>query len=194
MNVRFPPLIHTHTHSGACAWTLIPHLVALFGKIIDTLGQWLSTWESQPLWGSTDPLTGVHIRYPSHQIFILQSITGAKLQLRSNNKTKSKVTTTRGTILKGHSFRRVRSHGCRRRNFAAENCVTGSIHWARWSVWDRLSLCSVDWPGTYRDPLRVGGVQYHTRLALRASALVPLPVSSLLFFTVIDYILSRTLS
>ena len=65
------------------------------------------------LWSSGSQ--GSDIRYPVYQIFTLQLITVAKLQLWGGNKNNlmDGVTITREAVLKGHGIRKAENH-CRR--------------------------------------------------------------------------------
>ena len=70
----------------------------------------LSTCGSWPLWGYISDI--LHIRCPAYQIFTLWLITIAKLQLWSNRIILYLgVTTTCGTILEGHSIRKLETTG-----------------------------------------------------------------------------------
>lgn len=60
-------------------------------------------------------LWGLHIRYPVDQVFTLQSITVAKLQLGSSSEViiwlgGAGFTTTKGSVLKGGSSRKAENH------------------------------------------------------------------------------------
>ena len=85
------------------------------GDPSDSLEQCLSTCGTRPLWRSDDVFT----RAP-YQIFTLQFITAAKLQLWSNNENNFVVGVT--TILKSHSVRKVESHCPRQRWLDCPTC------------------------------------------------------------------------
>jgi hypothetical protein len=73
----------------------------------------LNLWITTPLGMKQPHSQGSHIRYPAYQMFILQFITVAKLQLWNGYKIilwVGGVTTTWGTVLKGYNIRAVENH------------------------------------------------------------------------------------